>query len=69
MLASSVEPRVWLVGGAGSPPPPAGENRPALTDLMHLWLPVPDGGYRTEDGRHYATWGQLHARYDLIEVL
>lgn len=68
MLTSAVEPRVWLMGGLASPPP-TGDDRPALSDLTRVWLPGPDGGYRTEDGRHHATWADLHARHDLVEVL
>ncbi|MGH3853145.1 MAG: hypothetical protein ACRDR6_06535 [Pseudonocardiaceae bacterium] len=35
---------------------------------MRTWRPGPDGRYRTGDGRHYATWDELHARHDLVEV-
>ncbi|MGH3721185.1 MAG: hypothetical protein ACRDRI_20505 [Pseudonocardiaceae bacterium] len=35
---------------------------------MRTWRPGPDGRYSTGEGRHYATWGELHARHDLVEV-
>jgi hypothetical protein len=69
MSTRAVEPRVWLVGGTGSPPPPAGDDQPALSDLTRVWLPGPNGEYHTEDGRHHASWADLHARHDLVEVL
>jgi hypothetical protein len=37
-------------------------------DLMRHWHPAP-GGYRTADSRHHATWAELHARFDLVEVV
>ena len=34
-----------------------------------VWLPRPDGRYHTQDGKDHATWADLHARHDLVEVL
>jgi hypothetical protein len=64
-------PRVWLVAGLGparhSPAEPA--DRPAVRDdLMRTWRHGIDGRWHTPDGRHHATWTELHARFDLIEV-
>jgi hypothetical protein len=60
-------PRVWLVGAAGNRPEPV--DRPVVRDTwMRTWLPGPDGVYHSTDGRHHATWTELHARYDLVEV-
>jgi hypothetical protein len=64
MFTSTAGSRVWLAGS--SPPPPI--DGPTLSDLTRVWLPSPDGDYRTPDGRHHATWSELHARHDLIEV-
>jgi hypothetical protein len=37
-------------------------------DLMRTWTPDPDGRYSTASGRHTATWAELHARHDPVEV-
>jgi hypothetical protein len=35
---------------------------------MRTWLPVAGAAYRSSDGKHQATWAQLHAQFDLVEV-
>jgi hypothetical protein len=60
-------PRVWLVAGTNHAPDP--DDRPTVRDTCgHTWCPGIDGCYHTADGRHHATWTELHTRYDLIEV-
>lgn len=60
-------PRVWLVGRVGTTPDPI--DLPAVRDTwLRTWLPGTDGNYHTADGRHHATWAELHARCDLVEV-
>jgi hypothetical protein len=60
-------PRVWLVAGAGAEPDPA--DHPVVRDhLMRQWCPSSDGRYHTADGRHHASWTELHTRFDLVEV-
>jgi hypothetical protein len=60
-------PRVWLVAGLASTPDPA--DAPTVRDdLMRVWHPGPDGRWHTPNGRHHATWTDLHARHDLVEV-
>ena len=61
--------RVWLAAGFGGPPAPTGSDRPVVSDLTRVWIPAQDGEYRTVDGHHHASWAQLHARYDLIEIV
>ncbi|HWR48349.1 MAG TPA: hypothetical protein VN327_12185 [Pseudonocardiaceae bacterium] len=41
-----------------------------MTDARsgRTWRPGPDGRYSTGDGRHCATWDELRARHDLVEV-
>ncbi|MGH3832908.1 MAG: hypothetical protein ACRDRS_21120 [Pseudonocardiaceae bacterium] len=59
--------RVWLAGGLGTTPEPT--DRPTVSDnQMRTWCPGPDGRYNTHGGRQHATWGELRARYDLVEV-
>jgi hypothetical protein len=60
-------PRVWLVAGLSQTPEP--RDMPTVRDnRMCTWCPGADGCYHTTDGRHHATWTELHNRYDLIEV-
>jgi hypothetical protein len=60
-------PRVWLVGRGGTGPEPV--DLPAVRDTrMRTWVPGNDGVYHSADGWHHATWTELHARYDLVEV-
>ncbi len=59
--------RVWLVADFGSAPAPTGQPT-VRDDLMCIWRPGPGGRYVTGDGRHYATWDELRARHDLVEV-
>ena len=61
--------RVWLAAGFGGRPAPTGVDRPVVSDLTRVWIPALDGEYRTPDGRHHASWAQLRARYDLIEIV
>jgi hypothetical protein len=66
--------RVWLVAGLAAVPAPV--DGPVLRDdLMRTWEPDQDAsasgadaGWHTVDGRHHATWRELHGRYDLVEV-
>ncbi|MGH3828785.1 MAG: hypothetical protein ACRDQX_16685 [Pseudonocardiaceae bacterium] len=59
--------RVWLAAGLGTTPEPT--DQPTVSDnQMRVWLPTPDGRYNTRGGRQHATWGELRARYDLVEV-
>jgi hypothetical protein len=65
--AAPSRPRVWLVGTIGTTPDPA--DRPAVRDTgMRTWRAGTDGVYHSADGRHHATWAELHARCDLVEV-
>ncbi|MGH3852409.1 MAG: hypothetical protein ACRDR6_02695 [Pseudonocardiaceae bacterium] len=67
MSGVDVAARVWLVAGLGTALVPV--DRPTVRDdLMRVWEPGPDGGYFTGGGRHNASWGELRARYDLVEV-
>jgi hypothetical protein len=64
---ASAKPRVWLVAGTGVKPDPI--DQPAVRDnRMITWLAGPDGRYHSADGRHHATWSELHARFDLVEI-
>lgn len=58
--------RVWLAAAdSGSEP----LDRPVVRDqMLRHWLPTADGRWRSADGRHHATWAELHARFDLIET-
>lgn len=67
LLARLARPRVWLVAGAEEHAEPT--DRPVVRDhLMRRWAPANDGRYQTSDGRHHATWSELHVRFDLVEV-
>jgi hypothetical protein len=67
VLATPAVPRVWLAAAGGGMPAPA--DRPVVRDhLMHEWRPGPDERWHTADGYHHATWGELHTRFDLVEV-
>ncbi|MCT2587779.1 hypothetical protein [Actinophytocola gossypii] len=65
--AGRVRPRVWLAAGLGATPDPVDWPR-VRDDLMRRWEPGLDGLWHTADGRHHATWAELHARFDLVEV-
>ncbi|MGH3718831.1 MAG: hypothetical protein ACRDRI_08320 [Pseudonocardiaceae bacterium] len=56
--------RVWLIAGLGTAPTPTVRD-----DLMRTWQPGPDDHYSTNEGRHHATWNELRARHNLVEVL
>lgn len=68
-------PRVWLVAG-GRTPDPYPWDRPIVRDtLMRTWRAGADGLMHTTtvgfDHRvvdHHASWEELRARYDLVEV-
>ncbi|MGH3769876.1 MAG: hypothetical protein ACRDRW_00505 [Pseudonocardiaceae bacterium] len=61
-------PRVWLVAGLGTAPAPT--DRPTVRDdLTRTWRPGPDGRYSTAESHQHATWEELRARHDLVEVL
>ena len=64
--------RVWLVAGMSKPGTDVEsipEDRPVVRDhLMRTWDPGKDNNWHTRDGRHHATWTELHSRYDLVEV-
>jgi hypothetical protein len=60
-------PRVWLVAGIGSTPDPV--DLPTVRDnRMITWHPDPTGHYHSTNGRHHATWTDLHSHFDLIEI-
>jgi hypothetical protein len=62
------QPRVWLAAGTGASPEPA--DRPTVRDnRMCTWVAGSDGRYHSIDGFHHATWAELHARFDLVEVV
>ncbi|MBV9030469.1 MAG: hypothetical protein JO364_09185 [Pseudonocardiales bacterium] len=65
--ADCARPRVWLVAGLGAASAPA-DQLTVRDDLMRTWRPGPAGRYTTGGGRHHATWGELRARHDLVEV-
>lgn len=60
-------PRVWLVATLCDAPEPS--DRPIVRDdMMRTWLPRDRRFYCSSDGRRTATWAELHARFDLVEV-
>ncbi|NMN93931.1 hypothetical protein [Antrihabitans stalactiti] len=65
---ASKELRVWLVATLSNAPEPA--DRPIVRDdMMRTWLPTDSRGYCSSDGRRTITWAELHARFDLVEVI
>ncbi len=61
-------PRMWLVAGGHVPDP---DDLPTVRDnLMHTWCPGADGlMHMAVNGHdHHASWQELRARYDLVEV-
>jgi hypothetical protein len=59
-------PRVWLASDHADQAAPV--DRPVVRDhLMRQWKPAADNTYRTADGRHHASWGELRSRFDLVE--
>lgn len=62
----ATRPRVWLVG-LGDAAEPANATT-VRDDLARRWRLDADGLWRTIDGRHHATWEQLHATSDLVEI-
>lgn len=69
MSTTTARPRVWLVGGTTGPKPPTGTDKPAVSDGHRRWLPGSADTWHTEDGRHHATWPDLHKRFDLVELM
>jgi len=70
-LTNPARPRVWLVAGLSTTPAPTGPLGvlPTVRDDRQLrWVPGADGRWHTPDGRHHATWDELHTRTDLVEV-
>ncbi|MGH3852853.1 MAG: hypothetical protein ACRDR6_05015 [Pseudonocardiaceae bacterium] len=59
--------RVWLVAPRGTAPAPT-DHPTVRDDLMRTWRPSPDGRYTSGAGRHHATWDELRAQHDLVEV-
>jgi len=60
-------PRVWLVAGLGTDQEPT--DHPVLRDdRCRRWTYGDDGRWHTTDNRHHATWQELHARTDLVEL-
>jgi hypothetical protein len=64
------QPRVWLVGGNRQPDPNPHELPTVRDDLMHVWQPGDDGQMHmaAADHDHHASWPELRARYDLVEM-
>jgi hypothetical protein len=63
----AARPRVWLVASLSAAPDPA--DHPTVRDnRMVTWRPDPTGRYHSIDGHHHATWSELHARFDLVEI-
>lgn len=62
--------RLWLVAGVGreTETPDAVGVSAVRDDLMRVWLVDAEGGWHTADGRHHASWRELHDRFDLMEV-
>lgn len=57
-------PRVWLAGEGTDP-----ADMPTVRDTrMCTWCPGDDGCYHSANGWHHATWAELHAQFDLVEV-
>lgn len=65
-------PRVWLVAGLTNDdeaPSPGAVGVGAVRDnQLRVWHADGDGGWHTADGRHHASWRELHDRFDLMEV-
>lgn len=67
MTPTDMTPRVWLVAGHGCAGEP-GDPVVVRDDVGRQWCPGPDGRYHTAGGLHHASWAELRARFDLIEV-
>ncbi|MGW4829640.1 hypothetical protein ACWEOG_18805 [Amycolatopsis japonica] len=67
-MSTSTTPRVWLAAGVADKAAPS-DHPVVRDDLMHLWFPGGDGLWHTADNRHHAAWTELHARFDLVEVI
>ena len=64
---AGTRPRVWLVASIGSAPDPV--DLPTVRDnRMITWQPDTTGRYHSTDGWHHASWTELHARFDLVEI-
>ncbi|HEU5475208.1 MAG TPA: hypothetical protein VFV67_31580 [Actinophytocola sp.] len=62
-------PRVWLVAGTGATAADPTDHPVVRDNRMRTWRAGADGHYHSTDGWHHATWTELHARFDLVEVL
>lgn len=63
--------RVWLVTGVAPTTtlsPDAVGVAAVRDDQLRIWESTGDGWWHTTDGRHHATWTELHNRFDLVEV-
>lgn len=64
--------RVWLVAGLAhdsAAPEPEAVGVSSLRDgQLRVWRSSGDGWWHTADGRHHASWRELHDRFDLMEV-
>lgn len=63
--------RVWLVAGLARTEPPAPDAvgvSAVRDDQLRVWESTGDGRWHTTDGRHHASWHELHDRFDLMEV-
>lgn len=67
--------RVWLVAGLATnnggdvAATPESVGVSAVRDGgLRVWHRGDDGDWHTADGRHHATWTELHTRFDLVEV-
>jgi hypothetical protein len=65
---AETRPRVWLVAGLSTTDNAPRDLPVVRDDLIRTWHPGADGIYHTADGRHHATWTELHTRFDLVEV-
>ena len=69
--AITARARVWLVAGlaAGATGSPQAVGVGAVRDdQLRVWVLGVDGWWHTADGLHHASWPELHARFDLMEV-
>ncbi len=72
MVATTTAPRVWLAAGIEQTtlPPRSLCDRPTVRDDQgRHWQCGDDGLWHTPDNRHHQTWGELHSRTDLTEVI
>jgi hypothetical protein len=66
-MSTTLTPRVWLAAGIGAEAPH--DHLVAVHDDQgRTWFAEDDGCFHTGDNRRHASWAELHARTDLIEV-